>query len=202
MTFFQNTRKPVGFGGKLMVRGMNSGSHAKLAEWGLSHIIIAEDARILDAGCGGGANVARLLTQAPAGHVTGLDYSEVSVAESGKVNQKAIASGRCEIMQGDVSTLPFAEETFDLVTAFETVYFWPDLGKTFQGIFHVLKTGGTFFICNESNGHDKEAVKFSKIIDGMKLYDADQLKKLLTQAGFRDIETDEKGIWLCVRAAK
>lgn len=139
MTFFQNTRKPVGFGGKLMVRGMNSGSHAKLAVWGLSHVTIAEDAKILDAGCGGGANVARLLAQAPAGHVTGLDYSEVSVAESRKVNQKAIASGRCEIMQGDVSTLPFAEETFDLVTAFETVYFWPDLGKTFQGIFRVLK---------------------------------------------------------------
>ncbi len=187
MSFFQNTRKPVGFGGRLMVKGMNSGSHA---------ITIAENARILDAGCGGGANVMRLLAKFPKGHVTGLDYSEVSVAESEKVNQKAIADGRCEIIQGDVSALPFPAETFDLVTAFETVYFWPDPAKTFQGISRVLKTGGTFFICNESNGHDREAVKFSKIIDGMELYDAGQLCNLL------HIETDAKGIWLCVRAVK
>lgn len=200
MSFFQNTRKPVGFGGRLMVKGMNSGSHAKLAKWGLSHITIAENARILDAGCGGGANVMSLLAKSPKGHVTGLDYSEVSVAESEKVNQKAIADGRCEIIQGDVSALPFPAETFDLVTAFETVYFWPDPAKTFQGISRVLKTGGTFFICNESNGHDRKAVKFSKIIDGMELYDAGQLCNLLQQAGFKDIETDAKGIWLCVRA--
>jgi len=202
MSFFQNTRKPVGFGGRLMVKGMNSGSHAKLAKWGLSHITIAENARILDAGCGGGANVMSLLAKSPKGHVTGLDYSEVSVAESEKVNQKAIADGRCEIIQGDVSALPFPAETFDLVTAFETVYFWPDPAKTFQGISRVLKTGGTFFICNESNGHDRKAVKFSKIIDGMELYDAGQLCNLLQQAGFKDIETDAKGIWLCVRALK
>lgn len=202
MSFFQNTRKPVGLGGKLMVKGMNSGSHAKLAEWGLGHLVIAQDARILEAGCGGGANVARLLEKASHGHVTGLDYSEVSVAESRKVNQKAIADVRCEILQGDVGALPFDAETFDLVTVFETVYFWPDLEKTFEGVRKVLKTGGTFFICNESNGHDKEAVKFSKIIDGMRLYDARELTDLLRQAGFRDIQTEEKDIWLCVTAVK
>lgn len=200
MSFFQNTRKPVGFGGKLMVKGMNGGSHAKLAEWGISHLNIAPDARILDAGCGGGANVRRLLEKAPNGHVTGLDYSEVSVAESGKVNRKAIRDGRCEILQGDVSALPFAAGTFDLVTAFETVYFWPEPEKTFTGIRKVLKSDGIFFICNESNGHDKEAVKFAKIIDGMRLYDANQLRALLSQAGFADIQADARGTWLCVRA--
>lgn len=72
MSFFQNTRKPAGIGGKLMVKGMNSGGHAKLAEWSLSYLSIAEDSRILDAGCGGGANARRLLLKAPKGHVTGL----------------------------------------------------------------------------------------------------------------------------------
>lgn len=200
MSFFQNTRKPAGFGGKLMVKGMNGGSHAKLAEWGLDHLNIAPDARILDAGCGGGANVRRLLEKAPNGHVTGLGYSEVSAAESRKVNRKAIRDERCEILQGDVSALPFAAGTFDLVTAFETVYFWPEPETTFEGIRKVLKSDGIFFICNESNGHDKEAVKFSKIIDGMRLYDADLLRKLLSQAGFTDIQADARGTWLCVRA--
>ncbi len=201
-SFFQNTRKPAGFGGKLMVKGMNSGAHAKLAAWGLEHLNISESASILDAGCGGGANVKRLLAKASKGHVTGLDYSEVSVEESKKVNRKEIDAGRCTIVQGDVSHLPFEDGSFDLVTAFETVYFWPDIEKTFAGIRNVLKEGGAFFICNESNGHDKEALKYSKIIEGMTLYDADQLTDLLKKAGFRDVVTDVNGIWLCVKAVR
>ena len=134
MSFLQNTRKPVGLGGKLMVKGMNSGAHAKLAAWGLDHLTIADDVKILNAGCGGGANVKRLLAKASKGHVTGFDYSEVSVEESKKVNRKGIDNGRCSIVQGDVSRLPFEDGTFDLVTAFETVYFWPDMEKTLEGI--------------------------------------------------------------------
>ena len=38
-------------------------------ERGLSHLAIASDARILDAGCGGGANVKRLSGRVPNGHV-------------------------------------------------------------------------------------------------------------------------------------
>ena len=202
MSFFQNTNKPVGLGGKLMVKGMNGGSHAKLAQWGLSHLEIPRDANILDAGCGGGANVKRLLEKITDGHVTGLDYSEISVAESKKVNRKSIADGLCDIVCADVRNLPFADETFDIVTAFETIYFLPDTEKTFEGILKVLKPGGVFFICNESDGHDKEAVKFSKIIDGMKLYDKAQLVNLLEKSGFKNIEPDESGIWLCVKAEK
>lgn len=64
----------------------------------------------------------------------------------------------------------------------------------------MLKPDGVFFICNESNGHDKEALKYSKIIDGMMLYDADQLTDLLKEAGFRDVVIDINGVWLCVKA--
>ena len=190
MPFFQNTKKPVGFGGKLMVKSMNSGTHAKLANWGLDHLHIVKEAKILDAGCGGGANVKRLLEKAAQGHVTGLDYSEVSVKEASKVNKKAIKDGKCEITQGDVRTLPFAEDSFDLITAFETVYFWFDLAETFKGIRKVLKDGGT----NESDGRDQTAVKSSKIIDGMKHYDAKMLTESLKQAGFTKIKTDQKGV--------
>lgn len=199
MSFLQNTRKPVGLGGKLMAKGMNSGTHAKLAVWGLRHLSIAPDAKILDAGCGG-ANVKRLLEAAPKGQVTGLDYSDVSVEETEKVNRTAIRQGRCRVVQGDVSSLPFEEDSFDLVTAFETVYFWPDIEQTFAGIRRVLKPDGVFFICNESSGHDEEALKYSKIIDGMTLYDAGQLTDLLKKAGFRDVVTDVNDVWLCVKA--
>ena len=43
MSFFENTRKPVGFGGKLMVAMMNVG-HSAVARWGLQFLELAPDA--------------------------------------------------------------------------------------------------------------------------------------------------------------
>ena len=56
MSFFENTRKPVGFGGKLMVVMMNLG-HSPVAWWGLHFLELAPDNKVLDCGCGGGANI-------------------------------------------------------------------------------------------------------------------------------------------------
>ena len=151
MNFFENTRKPQGFGGKLMAKMMNSG-HAKVSQWGFSNISAKPDAKVLDVGCGGGANIATWLDKCRNGHVTGLDYSEVSVAESQELNAAAIKQGKCRVLQGDVSAIPFSDEVFDYVSALETVYFWPGLKKCFSEVNRVLKSGGTFLICNESDG--------------------------------------------------
>ena len=131
MSFFENTRKPVGFGGKLMVAMMNVG-HSPVARWGLQFLNAAPDAKVLDCGCGGGANIKRLLKECPHGVVKGIDYSPVSVEKSKKVNEAAIAEGRCAVLQGSVADMPFADGGFDAVTAFETVYFWPDLPQCFR----------------------------------------------------------------------
>ena len=69
---FGNTRKPEGFFGRLMVAGMNGGSHAAMAMWGLEIIDIPQTGDILDIGCGGGANIARLLARSKASKVTGV----------------------------------------------------------------------------------------------------------------------------------
>lgn len=53
--FVNQTRKPEGFLGKMMVNGMNDGN-AKLADWGMSHLSIMAPDKILEVGCGGGRN--------------------------------------------------------------------------------------------------------------------------------------------------
>ena len=75
MKFFENTRKPQGFGGKLMTKMMNSG-HAKLSQWGFSNISAKSDAEVLDVGCGGGANIAVWLDRCRNANV--LTYQEKS----------------------------------------------------------------------------------------------------------------------------
>ena len=96
MSFFENTRKPVGFGGKLMVALMNLG-HSPVARWGLRFLELTPDAKVLDCGCGGGANIKTLLKLCPKGRVQGIDYSAVSVDKARKVQARAIAAGRCSV---------------------------------------------------------------------------------------------------------
>ena len=203
MNFFENTSKPQGFGGKLMAKMMNSG-HARVSQWGFSNISAEPDAKVLDVGCGGGANIAIWLDKCRNGHVTGLDYSEISVAESQKLNIAAIKQGKCRVLQGDVSSIPFSDEVFDYVSAFETVYFWPGLKKCFSEVNRVLKSGGTFLICNESDGTNASDEKWTKIIGGMKIYNRDQLVAALKEAGFTEIKTyiNAKKHWMCIAATK
>lgn len=203
MSFFENTRKPRGLGGKIMVKMMNSG-HSKLAEWGFSKISVKQDAEVLDAGCGGGANVAVWLDKCTNGHIIGLDYSDVSVSEAKKLNASAIAQGKCEVVQGNVSTMPFADTSFDYVSAFETIYFWPGLEKCFAEVYRILKSGGLFLICNECDGTNSSDEKWTEIIDGMKIYDKEQICNALYKAGFDNAESysDSKKHWICIVAKK
>ena len=201
MPFFENTRKPVGFGGKIMVAMMNVG-HSAVARWGLQFLNAAPDARVLDCGCGGGANMKRLLKKCPQGIVKGIDYSPVSVEKSKKVNEVAVTKRRCDVLCASVAELPFESEQFDAVTAFETVYFWPDLPQCFREVYRVLKPGGTFLICNESNGDSDKDEKWTEIIGGMTIYKDIELKAYLEQAGFHEVQIHKKKSWLCITARK
>ena len=108
MSFFENTRKPVGLGGKLMVAMMNLG-HGPVARWGLRFLRLAPNAKVLDCGCGGGANIKRLLEKCPHGVVKGIDYSPVSVEKARKLNRTAIQEGRCAVLQGSVADMAFED---------------------------------------------------------------------------------------------
>jgi len=201
--YVSQTRKPEGFLGKMMLSGMNSG-HAKMADWGFAHLPEITPAKTADLGCGGGRNAGELLKMFPKAHVTAIDYSELSVAKAKEYNKEMIAAGRCAVQQGDVSNLQLQSESFDLATAFETIYFWPGLEACFAQVARVLKPGGIFMICNESDGTDETSLKFEKIIDGMKNYTAEQIEEALKKAGFSAVSSDHHPSkpWITVIAKK
>ena len=201
--FINQTRKPEGFLGKMMVTGMNGG-HAKLADWGMTHLDVTDPVRIAELGCGGGRNTAELLKRYPKAKITALDYSPVSVEKAKALNKDMIAAGRCAVIGGNVAELPFEDGAFDLATAFETVYFWPGLGHCFAQVCRILRPGGVFMICNESDGTDETSQKYEKIIDGMKCYTVEEISAALTAAGFSDIRSDQYNgkPWITVTARK
>ncbi|MBQ8025962.1 MAG: class I SAM-dependent methyltransferase [Oscillospiraceae bacterium] len=201
--YVSQTRKPQGFLGKMMLSGMNPG-HARLADWGLTHLPDMAPAKVVDLGCGGGRNAGALLKKYPTAHVTAVDYAALSVEKAKAYNKGMIAAGRCAVEQGDVSNLRFAADTFDLATAFETVYFWPGLETCFAQVARVLKPGGWFMICNESDGTDATGLKYEKIIDGMKTHTVEEIEAALKAAGFSEVKSDHHPgkPWITVLARK
>lgn len=201
--YVNQTRKPEGFLGKLMVDGMNGG-HARLADWGMQFLPETAPDKILEIGCGGGRGAGALLKKYPTSHMTAVDYSPVSVAKAIAYNKRMIAAGRCRVTEGSASALPVSSDSIALATAFETVYFWPEIETCFAEVRRVLKEGGSFMICNESDGTDETSLKFEKIIDGMKCYTPQQLAAALRTAGFSEVNAvhHPKKPWITVIARK
>src|SRR5581483_8216206 len=139
-------RKPTGALGNFIARSMND-THAHLTSWGLEQVDVKPGDIVLDVGCGGGRTIKRL--SETAARVYGVDYAEASLATSRQVNREAIESGRVVIENADVSHLPFEDDFFDLVTAIETHYYWPDQAGGVREIGRVLKPGGVLLMIAE-----------------------------------------------------
>lgn len=194
-------RKPNRWVGRPFLWLMNS-SHSPVTNWGLSHITVGKQFTILDVGCGGGATVNKLVAIATDGMVYGVDYADGSVAVSRAKNARWIDAGRVDVRKASVSQLPFADATFDLVTAVETHYYWPDLANDVREILRVLKPGGTLVIIAESyRGGRFEKVQrvVMKPLKGAHL-SVDEHRELLATAGFADVRVfvDRGKSWICV----
>lgn len=200
-------KKPTGWLGRFTLWRMNA-SHSKLTDWGLEHVSVEKRCTILDMGCGGGKTVSKLASMAKEGKVYGVDFSEESVAVSKKTNARWIEMGRVEIRQASVSQLPFPDGTFDLVTAVETHFWWPDLPGDTREIFRVVKPGGKLILIAEIyKGANTLAARLAeKYADRspIKLLSVDEHRELLRTAGFTDVQVvDERAKgWICATGKK
>lgn len=182
--------KPHGEEGVETIKNMNE-NHQPISEFAFKCVDVGTNDRILDIGCGGGVNIEKFLKLTD-NNVDGIDYSDVSVKESAKRNQKAIGDKRCRIIQADVSKMPIDDEVYDLVSAFETIYFWPDIENTFKEVLKIIKPGGQFMIAQGTDGNHPDDEKWLNSVEGMTVYTASELEKYLFNAGFGSVESFKK----------
>jgi ubiquinone/menaquinone biosynthesis C-methylase UbiE len=195
-------QRPAGLLGRFVLWNMNS-RHSKVTDWGLSHISIDKHSTILDVGCGGGRTVNKLAAIASHGKVYGVDFSKESVAFARRINKQSIDAGRVEIREASVSQLPFSADVFNVVTAVETHFWWPDLPADMRELLKVLKPGGALIIIAEVyKGANTVTAKLAEkyaLLSGMKLMTANEHRELFANAGYSDIQIIEepgKG-WSC-----
>lgn len=99
----------------------------------------APDGRVLDAGCGDGERVmADLADHRP---VTGLDFSREQARRA-----NAVVPGR--VVQGDVTALPYAADSFAAVAAFYSVIHvpGPQHASVYEEFARVLEPGGVLLV--------------------------------------------------------
>ena len=144
-----NPGNPQGTYGEKMLERMNR-SHADVTMWALDQLSFKAGMRALDIGCGGGATMERLAERIKAaggaGHVGGIDHSGVSCEASRHYNKDAIQAGQMDVTCASVASLPFPDDSFDIVTTVESFYFWPDPEASLKEVARVVKPGGRFLL--------------------------------------------------------
>ena len=100
-----------------------------------------------------------------------------------KVNKRKIIDGSVEILNADVSNLPFDNNSFDIISAFDTINFWPDYKKAISEIRRTLKNNGVFFIIN---AYPKEGTKW---YDFVKFKSDSEYRDFLIENGLKNVES-------------
>lgn len=182
---------PSGHLGRIMVKIMN------LMDSGLNKWVVEKinqpDGVALEIGCGGGETMLTLLKDHRLQHITGIDYSKASLNVAKKKNQAFIRQNKADLLLGNVTALPFPDNSFNIIFAVRSHYFWDDLDGSFSEIYRTLKQGGTMIILSEQY----------KIQYHMKKYNTDaSMTQLLAAVGFQNIYIENKATLQCITAEK
>lgn len=187
MSFTDNFGDPKGILGRMMLVSMDR-EHLPMAQWALEQIKIPDSGKVADLGCGGGYNIRRMLGMSEKAKFIGIDISDESVRKAQNVNKDEIGK-RVKIIKGSAENLKFKDNSIDLITAFETVFFWKKPEKAFREIYRSLVKGGCFAVINN---YGDPNVDWEKKVPCMTRYTAEQIANMLKSAGFANISHNKK----------
>jgi len=180
-------RKPTGFFGKLLAKGMAWG-HRDFYKNTAKALNLKHDDKYLEIGFGSGLFIKKYVSNVS--RIAGLDYSEDMVKLASNINKNLIKSGKAEFKQGNVLSLPWNNNEFSVVVSIETFFFWLEPAASLKEIFRVLVPDGRLVIEMAYNKDD--GLDHAKVIKKMNLnlYSAYEMKKILKESGFSDIVID------------
>jgi len=192
--------KPVGLKGRLAGVIMNlihASQYKKIIQkYLVENIDTSDELSVLDIGCGGGKVINIFSSLIKKVKIFGIDHSPDMVNLSKKVNKNGINNGMIEIVQGDVKKLPYPNDSFNIVTAFDTISFWNDFNDSINEIKRVLKQDGIFFIVN---GYPKVGTKW---YDFVKFKNDSEYRAFLTRNGFKEINLVIEKNTIIIKALK
>ena len=164
--------------------------------------------RVLDVGSGiGGAS--RCLAREFGARVTGIDLTEEYCRTAAMLSGRSGLAALVDYRQGDATSLPFPDASFDIVWTEHVAMNIPDKPKLYKEMHRVLKPAGTLAIYDILAGPSGPVifpVPWARTPESSFLATPDQLRGLLEEAGF-SIEawsdtTDAARAWFVALAEK
>jgi SAM-dependent methyltransferase len=150
--------------------------------WVVSLLDVRPTDRVLEVGFGPGVAIAEL-ARAGAGHVYGIDHSEVMLRQASKRNAAAIRAGRVTLVNAPVDRLPAAlDGPFDAVLAVNSLGFWPAPAERLADLRRRLAPGGRIAIVSQPRCHGATASTSRSA--------AGEIENLLRSAGFTQLSTE------------
>lgn len=153
------------------------------AQWTLSLLDIQPSHRVLEIGFGPGVSTQMASQQATKGFVAGIDHSETMVQAASQRNAATIQAGRMELKQGDVASLPYPDQSFDMAYSLHSIYFWQNPVQCLKEIKRVLKPGGLLAITIQPKDTWWQGIDPTI----MTLYFGKEIAALFSDAGYRNV---------------
>jgi ubiquinone/menaquinone biosynthesis C-methylase UbiE len=185
--FWGQFRKPSGWFGRVIGNRMAEGNSYD-AQWTISLLDIQPEDHILEIGFGPGVSTHYAAEKATKGFVAGIDHSETMVQAARKRNLETIQAGRMDLKQGDVSSLPYPDETFNKAFSIHSIYFWAKPIACLQELRRVLKPGGLLAITIQPKDKWNELQQRESNL--RTLYFSADLVAMFAAANFREIRVE------------
>jgi ubiquinone/menaquinone biosynthesis C-methylase UbiE len=174
--------RPSGLFGKFIGNGMAK-RNIYDAQWTVSLLDIQPQQHVLEIGFGPGVSTQLVAEKASQGFVAGIDHSQTMVQAASQRNAQAIRTGRMELKQGEVGSLPYPDESFELALSLHSIYFWQNPVECLREIKRVLRPSGILAITILPKN------KWVQDLDpnAMTLYFGKDLASMFSEAGYRNV---------------
>lgn len=127
-----------------------------------------DQTKILDLGAGYGGAARFFATQYGA-HVTCLNLSEKENERNREKNEAAGLGNKVEVIQGNFESLPFGEETFDVVWSEDAILHSGNKMQVFREVDRVLNPKGSFIFTDPMQSDDCPDGVLDKILERIHL---------------------------------
>lgn len=163
--------------------------------------------KVLEAGCGVGAQTVMLAKNSPDAQITSIDISEDSIKQAKDlVEQNGFSN--VKFQTADLFNLPFEDESFDNIFVCFVLEHLQDPVAALKSLRRVLKKGGSITVIEGDHGscyfypESKEAIKaWECLIECQKRFDCNpmigrEIYPLLMNSGFKDIYVTPKIVYV------
>jgi len=140
--------------------------------------------RVLEIGFGGGYLIRQMIEKITAGHISGVDASDVILAHCRSRFERSIASGILDLQQASVDALPYPDSHFSKTCSVNSLFYWPNLHQGIREIYRVLAANGLFVLTFTSK-QDLDKRGFSA--QAVHSFEDQEVADALHEEGFRKV---------------